>query len=115
MLRNDGEYRFYIIKHKYKKKGEWADSGECRQWLFRKKMNINERRDLVKKHDKNFIPFSASGRCWQETGVHGAYHKMDALKILNIITDLNPEHTFAIFVVNIKQTTDFITQMVCEI
>ncbi len=115
MLRNDGDYRFYIIKHKYKKKGEWADSGDCWHWVVRQDMNIDIRIDLHEKHVKDLTPFSSSGRCWQETGVHGAYHKMDALKILNIITDLNPEHTFAIFVVNIKQTTDFITQMVCEI
>lgn len=114
MLRNDGEYKFYIIKHKYKKKGEWAGSGDCRQWLSRKDITYDEQIKIFEKHDKTLTPFTACGDCWQQTGVSGSYDKKDALKILTIISDLNPEHTFGVFSVTVKQKTSMVAQMTCE-
>ena len=115
MLRNDGKYKFYIIKHKYNKEGEWKHSGECRQWLDRLgKDDFHTRIKNIETYDKVFDPFTACGDCWQQTGCHGSYNKMDAIKILDVVTQLNPEHDFAVFVVNVEQSTDFITQISCE-
>lgn len=109
MLRNDGKYIIYIIKHLWKddSTNEWARSGECTNWIPHGKQH---------KHIKDiFKPFSASGVCWQMTGVHGSFHKNDAIKILDHISKWNPGHRYKICKVTINQVTKTIAEKKFEV
>ena len=106
MLRTDGKYKIYIIMHKYKDEGEWSRSGECTQWIP-KKVVRGKNYDKVK---EVFAPFSASGECWQWTGVHGSYKKRDAVKIMDLISEWTPGHRFRVCEVTIDQKTTTIAE-----
>jgi hypothetical protein len=66
MLRKDGTFIIYKIQH------QWDLGGE---WFYSAYVDYAETRSRTDK-------FSASGRCWQETGEHGVY------KLSNAITGL---------------------------
>lgn len=114
MLRNDGKYNIYIIKHLYNDdpKNEWAGSGDCCHWIPREVIN--------KSHDKLiygngiFTPFTANGKCWQQTGIHGSYVKRDAVKILDKISCWNPAHRYKICRLVIDQSTEDVVEMKYE-
>ncbi len=88
--RTDGKYKIYIIKHLYKDKpGDWGDSGDCCHWI--------PKEIIRKSHDELiyngiFKPFTANGKCWQSTGIHGSYVKRDAVRILDKISEWNPHY-----------------------
>jgi len=106
--RNDGNYKIYIIKHLYKDEpGEWGSSGECCQWI------PNE--IIRKSHDKLiyngiFKPFTANGVCWQKTGIHGSYVKRDAIRILDKISEWNPQHRFKVCRLLLNQVTEDVVE-----
>ena len=109
MLRTDGKYNIYIIKHLYKDdpKNGWSYSGDCYQWTPKKitfSVKYAEFQDM-------FRPFSASGKCWQKTGIHGSYNKKDAIKILNVITKWQPNHRFKVCRLVIEQFTEDVVEM----
>lgn len=64
MLRKDGEYTIYCIEEFQSKWSRWV--------------RIEER--YLKCHD-----ISASGQCWQETGIHGFYDFNSAAKHCNAL------------------------------
>ena len=109
MLRNDGNYFIYIIKHLYKRKirGRWANSGDCAQWLAGKAMSIPflKYNEFYKSYKHTFNPLTASGECWQETGVHGTYIRKEAIDVFSLVSEWFPEHKFKICSVLIKQKT----------
>jgi len=106
MLRTDGKYKIYIIKHRYNDSGEWARSGDCTQWIPRKVVNGKN----FKKVQQIFNPFKAGGECWQQTGVHGSYKKRDAVKIMDLISEWKPGHRFRVCEVEIDQKTTTIAE-----
>lgn len=65
MLRKDGTFTFYKIQHQ-QTDGEWVYS-------------IYGTPDTNSKAKPCPDTFTASGRCWQETGEHGVYDKRNAL------------------------------------
>ena len=66
MIRNDGSFTFYQIQHKWDAKSNWVLS------------SYNELAEVEDPEDN----FSASGKCYQDTGQHGV------LKVWNANTGL---------------------------
>ncbi len=109
MIRNDGKYKIYIIKHLYKDKpGEWGGSGDCQQFIPKEIGTVKW--DKLTYNDGIFSPFTASGKCWQQTGTHGSFVKRDAIKILDKISEWKPEHRFKVCRVSINQVTEDVVE-----
>ena len=71
MLSNDGKYTIYIIE--FKGTGEkWCKLSFDAAWFTP---------EIYESKRELFNQFSASGKCWQETGVHGTYEVEDAIKL----------------------------------
>lgn len=104
---NDGKYKIYIIKHLYKDKAErgWDDSGSCLQFLPKGCSLTN-----FKKYKMALVPFSASGRCWQKTGIHGSFVKRDAIKIIDKISEWRPGHRFKVCRLLLNQVTEDVVE-----
>ena len=105
---NDGNFKIYIIKHLYKDEIErgWDGSGSCEQFYLK---------DVVRRHfDKRFKnifrPFTASGNCWQQTGIHGSFVNRDAVKILDKISEWNPQHRFKVCRLLLNQVTEDVVE-----
>ena len=102
--RTDGKYIIYIIKHLYKDKpGDWGDSGDCCHWIPKK--IIREKHDELV-YNGIFKSFTANGRCWQTTGIHGSFIKRDAIRILDKISEWNPQHRFKVCRLRLNQVTE---------
>jgi hypothetical protein len=65
MLRNDGAYKIYVIQHLYPKTDEWA-------------MSIYGSPEIRPNEPGIRNTFTASGICWQQTGINGVYDLEDA-------------------------------------
>jgi len=104
---NDGKFKIYIIKHLYKDDPdrEWDDSGECRHFIPKNCSLSN-----FKKYIKVIDPFRASGACWQKTGIYGSFVKRDAIKILDKISEWNPEHRFKVCRLLLNQVTEDVVE-----
>ena len=85
LLRNDGKYVIYIIQHKQK---------DCR-W-------VQSSFDAFGTPD---IAFSASGDCWQQTGVHGTFNLSIAEHALAMIRMKHMITQFRLAKVEITQET----------
>lgn len=109
MIRTDGTFKIYIIKHLYKKEGnDWAGSGDCGQWLGNMSVKFPDResyRKFRKENEKLFNNLNAIGDCWQKTGVSGTYDREVAVKVCSIISTWFPEHGFKVCKVEIRQVT----------
>jgi hypothetical protein len=96
MLRNDGDYTIYVLKHR-NDKGEWVLSSldnfgfAGAVWTDSKGWN-SPRRD-----------FSASGDCWQRTGIMGCFDRSVGLMGLSAISEDNPTYEFGLFELTVCQ------------
>jgi hypothetical protein len=112
VVRNDGTYEIYRIQHKYNKKGAWAYSGVT-DGSFAADIPVKHR--YVNVHDHKMTPafyaFSACGEVWQKTGIHGSFNRGDALKVLKLMAEYNPEHKFRVVKVTITQKTEEVALM----
>lgn len=93
LLRTDGEFTIYLLQHKYKKKGSWTDSSLDFFHLGQPAYEGLKR------------PFSASGECWQQTGVCGTYGRGEALAFCAAIAAKYTDHKFRIACVHVVQHT----------
>ena len=73
MLRNDGKYEIYIMEFSLKNKRDWHAISFDVAWVPT---------DIRLKKITAWEAFEASGKCWQETGVHGTYDVEDAMRLL---------------------------------
>ncbi len=89
MLRNDGKYEVYVIEAKGE--GDW----------FQYNMDFCALTD-----DQPYKDFSASGECWQSTGVHGTFDVRHALKMFNLMTKAKPEYQFRVTKYTIWQDSE---------
>jgi len=110
MIRTDGTFSIYIIKHLYmsKKSNGWSCSGDCGQWLghmMKKQPTLDERHKLHDSYRPLFNKFNACGDCWQETGISGTYSRSDAIDMCDLISLWFPEHKFKVCRVDITQKT----------
>lgn len=83
MIRKDGQFLFYMIQHLQ----------DDEKWVF-------------SSFDAFGTPhkaFSASGRCWQETGENGTYYLPIAVRARAKMSKENREHKFRIVEVVIQQ------------
>lgn len=86
MIPYDGTYTMYCLEHFYKEE-EW--------------MGVS--------FDVFGTPheaFSAGGRCWQETRVHGAYDLEDAVEGLRTIERQHPECEFRLVKITLSRKTE---------
>ena len=97
MIRNDGEYQIYMIKHLSGEK--WVTSNL--DVFFVK----NEDGKLTKENKE----YSASGICWQETGIHGTYDKNIALSFKDQLQEKYPDKVFGVFELNIAQSQSLVS------
>lgn len=96
MVRNDGDFVIYVIKHR-KNNDEWTlssmDSFDFAGAVWQNHGGWNyPRRE-----------FSASGDCWQQTGITGTFKRDAALAALSAVSEANPDYEFGIFEVKISQ------------
>ena len=97
MLRIDGKYTIYIVRHLYKHEGEWTNSGDC-DAVFG---YIDEK--LKNQLRKLQTPFMPSGECWQRIGIHGTYDEIEAIKLVGFLNRNIEQHTFGVCKVDIAQ------------
>lgn len=101
MLRNDGKYEIFILEAK-------KDSGEC--WFATDgggfKCRKRWHKDGSGKEYEPYESFSASGKCWQETGVHATYDVEQAIKLYHIMVEDNPEYIFRVIKKTICQDSE---------
>ena len=106
MLFTDGTYEIYRIQHRYKKKGEWAFSGLDGDFAA----NIPVKKRFTNVRDYKMTPafyaFSACGEVWQTTGIHGTYDREHAIKVLKLMAEHNPEHSFRVVKLTLSQKTE---------
>jgi hypothetical protein len=102
----DGEYKIYIIKHIYhdKTNEKWATSDITQ---FGPDIPYapasDQQMKLVQEFDDLSRPFSANGKCWQKTRIHGTYNEGEAIDLMNWLAKHNPTHRFGVFQLHIAQ------------
>lgn len=109
MIRNDGDYKIYMIQHRYEKKGRWAGTGDVLFANVPAKFRFASIHPLA--HRSPFVQFAASGECWQQTGTHGTFDREVAIKMLELVAKYNPEHSFRVVLVRISQKTEHVAAM----
>ncbi len=105
MIRNDGNYIIYIIQFKYSKDDtdkSWHNAGDCGRWI--KKCKTRKQWENIT-FKNPFRSFSASGKCWQLTSIHGTFKLDHASNILMKIAKWNPGREFRVAKIDISQTT----------
>jgi hypothetical protein len=85
MLRKDGKYQVFMIQHQ-QPKGNWCFSSF----------------DYFGTPNRGF---SASGACWQETGIRGTFDDIEARDGLAWIREKHAEHKFRVVRLIITQKT----------
>jgi hypothetical protein len=76
MLPNDGRFEIFTIEFADKERKEWNEINFDSAWVSPEY--------YVSKKDV-WYEFSASGKCWQETGVNGTFNVEIALKLYNLL------------------------------
>ena len=86
MIRTEGKFTIYRIEHQWDGKGKWASSIENEHY------------------------FNASGDCWQQTGVHGAYDLEEAKEAFGkVVAQLDKNRKFRLVCVTIEQSKEVLS------
>lgn len=86
MLRTEGKFTIYKIEHQWQNKGNWASSIENEHY------------------------FTASGDCWQRTGVHGTFDLEEAKKAFGeVVSKLDKNRKFRLVGVTIEQSKEVLS------
>lgn len=103
MLRNDGKYEIYILEFS-------NDSKDFHQVSFDGGFVYGKRwyADGSGKEHEPHQSFSASGKCWQETGIHGTYDVETAIKLYCILMQNNPKYMFRVIKKTISQESEIL-------
>jgi len=102
MFRTDGKYKVYQIQHRFKKQGDWSVSGDH---LF---ANVPTN---LRVENGTFIPvfpfnlFASTGDVWRFLGIHGTFDVKAGKKMLTLVAEYNPQHSFRLVLMRISQTT----------
>jgi len=121
MLRKDGNYTIYqverkLLGEKYKDWGWKVDHGipegsrgaseptECIPFG----VSWNKKSELVGKNSKIWNKFSASGECWQETGIFGVFNEDDANTLMMALMKNNSHAIFRVTKLTIEQKHEVI-------
>ena len=83
MLRTDGKFEIYTLEFALKKPR--PDSSYDNNWHLISFDAAWVPPELYKSKQEVWEEFSASGKCWQETGVHGTYDVETAIKLYCIL------------------------------
>jgi hypothetical protein len=107
MLRNDGKYEICTIEAKPvddKYNSGWFGISFDGSFKWGKRWYP----DYSGKEYEPYESFSASGKCWQETGIHGTYDVEKAIKLYLILIELNPEYMFRVNKKTILQESEIL-------
>lgn len=110
LLRNDGEYSFFIIQFycprtEYQK-SRWSSAGACSYWTANVPIKLrwtNHKGYNNRKHKEPFNDFSACGKLWQMTGIHGTFDIKKAILMKHLLQKYNSNHKFRIAEVKVSQ------------
>lgn len=102
MLRRDGTYKIYIIQGYFKNNG-WLYCGIPNLFYMPKEIRWVSIREGIEAEP--FQSFTASGKCWQKTGIHGTFSKRKGKKLLSLLHKYIPDAKYRLARLNIKQTT----------
>lgn len=98
MLRKDGTWTFYFLQHLYDRKGdEWSFTSVGAFWEDLPREHHDEARRLSE-------PFQATGKCWQQIGIHGSYDPKDALMLAAFMAKHHKKHQFRVAEANVVQS-----------
>jgi hypothetical protein len=100
MLRNDGKYELFILEAK--KDTDWFRISFDGGFKFGKRWY----EDGSGKEFEPYESFSASGKCWQETGEHATYDVEKAIKLYLILMENNPDYMFRVVKKTIWQDSE---------
>lgn len=105
MLRNDGKYEIYMIQHL----AEVGAFGHTKsEWHFSNFDHFGTPVCTGVCADKGF---SASGDCWQETGIHGTFDMEIGLQGLRWIADKHRGIKFRLVKLTLTRQTETISSM----
>jgi len=93
MLRKDGKFEIYIIEFRNRNSSDWHTLSFDAAWVSA---------ELYKSKEAIWHEFSASGQCWQETGVHGTYDVEMAIKLYVLLKQHSTKKDEYLFRVNKK-------------
>lgn len=93
MLSRDGDFNIFVIEHE-------SSYSDGKRWA-------------LSSFDHFGTPkgFSASDKCWQETGVRGTYNRRTAVAGLQWIATKWPDHSFRLKLVKIGQHSTEVARM----
>lgn len=91
MLFNDGNYVIYVIVHRHTKDGEWVQS------------NLDHFGHGEHTSDKKNFSMSASGACWQSTGIHDTFDLPHARKVMKRLAKKHRSEWFGVQACVIRQ------------
>lgn len=117
MLRTDGKYQIYLVEflsinpcNKKQKTWHSADyfmTSPTIPWNIRMtyadKNGIKPGYYYKSKTKEPFKTFSASGQCWQETGIFGSFSRKIAENMCDILRKYFPKKKFRVSILNISQ------------
>ena len=120
MLRRDGDYVIYVVQTHYTdhkpgekpyRNGEWFDIGD--NWIA--KVPAHKRFTCLNpnhgKHKEPFQTFSASGDCWQQTGIFGSFVLKQAMNLMKLMAEHVPNQEFRVAKLVITQHHEEIATM----
>lgn len=96
MLRNNGDYKIYVIEFQYGKY-LWGRISFDVEWV--KPEHYQE---------EVWDVFSAGGKCWQETGIHGTFDLGMAIKLYCTLSEHRKDYKFRVVLLTISQKTKVI-------
>jgi hypothetical protein len=100
MLPNNGTYEVFVIQCAYNRGIDWYVGllDHCES-----KVPVQYRWTKDYKQLEPFQTFSSSGKCWQETRIHGSFSLDKAEQLISWLRKYNPEHKFRIAKYRISQ------------
>lgn len=110
MIRNDGNYKIYLIKHfskDYPAKGKdtWVTSSLDHFFVRQSDINGSDLKELTPEN-RDFL---ANGECWQKTGISGTFDRNVALRFKEQLQKKYPERQFSVFELVISQSQQMIS------
>lgn len=100
MLRNDGKYEIFVIEFRSTGTCSWHRISFDVAWVPAEQYQV--KKDI-------WHEFSASGKCWQETGVHGTYDAETALVLFNMLKQHSikkDKYSFRVAKITIQQDSE---------
>lgn len=111
MLPQDGDYSIYVVE--FKSLDTWSNAIE---FLRRLPSHLVSPPIMTRQDRARFLKildgFSANGKCWQETRIHGTYDMTGAGTAMMLCCRFFKDEEFRVVCVDISQKTDVMVSSV---